>query len=123
MPGKTVDEKRQFQRILYNTEAALSQGGASFSCRVLDLSLQGCLLEFEQCPPISSGHLYVLKLKLSDEAAIRMYLRFAHGVGTQVGFKCEHIDIDSLTNLRRLVELNIGDSEMLSRELAALSGL
>jgi hypothetical protein len=33
---------------------------------------------------------------------------------------CESIDLDSITHLRRLVELNAGDPALLERELTAL---
>jgi hypothetical protein len=45
----------------------------------------------------------------------------AHLEGTQVGLRCDSIDIDSLTHLRRLVELNVGDEAILQRELSALT--
>lgn len=37
-----------------------------------------------------------------------------------LGFECQHIDLDSISHLRRLVELNLGDEELLERELALL---
>jgi hypothetical protein len=37
-----------------------------------------------------------------------------------LGFVCRHIDLDSISHLRRLVELNLGDEQLLERELAAL---
>lgn len=116
-------EKRHFQRIFYTADAELMDGDRALSCTVMDISLNGCLLEFEQ--PWPGNHLagYTLALTLSDAITIRMPVKFAHGKGRQVGFKCEHIDIDSISNLRRLVELNLGDSALLERELQALSGL
>jgi hypothetical protein len=35
--------------------------------------------------------------------------------------QCNAIDIDSVTHLRRLVELNLGNSEQLNKELSQLS--
>ncbi|MCQ8104867.1 PilZ domain-containing protein [Methylomonas sp. SURF-2] len=116
-------EKRQYQRVLYNAEAVLADGDAQIPCRVVDISLKGCLLEFEKPWPANESQSYQLLLKLSDTVLIGMALKISHGVGSQIGFKCEHIDIDSITNLRRLVELNSGDSELLGRELDALCGI
>lgn len=116
-------EKRHYQRILYNAEAVLSDGDNRTVCKVIDISLKGCLLDFEKPWPGNHLNTYTLRLTLSDEVSISMMLKFSHGFGSQIGFKCEHIDIDSITNLRRLVELNLGDSEMLGRELDALCGI
>ncbi|MEI8326172.1 MAG: PilZ domain-containing protein, partial [Betaproteobacteria bacterium] len=44
----------------------------------------------------------------------------AHLDGPRIGLECQHIDVDSLTNLRRLVELNLGDASLVDRELAHL---
>lgn len=116
-----MSEKRHFQRIFYQAEAKLSDGSTQLACKIIDISLQGCLLEIDQPWQSNPEALYSLSLKLSPDAGIEMALRYSHGSGQQFGFKCETIDIDSITNLRRLVELNLGDSSLLDRELHALS--
>ena len=37
-----------------------------------------------------------------------------------IGFHCQLIDLDSITHLKRLVELNLADEGLLHRELSAL---
>jgi hypothetical protein len=46
----------------------------------------------------------------------------AHLEGQHIGIECQDIDLASLTHLRRLVELNTGDSELMDRELSHLFG-
>jgi PilZ domain len=121
MTVENLEEKRRFHRIFYNAEALLAGDEQLFGCKIVDLSLKGCLLEFGGESAFSQDKLYTLTLKLSDEISIVMELSVVHAAGAQIGFKCVHIDIDSISNLRRLVELNLGDSELLERELAALS--
>lgn len=115
------EEKRRFHRIFYNAEAVLDDAGTRHSCKILDLSLKGCLLEFTQPWPVLPERLYTVTFNLTNEISIVMEVSVVHAVGSQFGFKCQHIDIDSISRLRRLVELNLGDSELLERELAALS--
>jgi hypothetical protein len=43
-----------------------------------------------------------------------------HLEGVQVGMTCEDIDLQSLTRLRRLLELNTGDADLMDRELTHL---
>ncbi len=115
-------EKRRFHRIFYAADALLECAGTNYPCHVIDLSLKGCLLEFsEPWQDYSPETLYTLTLNLSDEISIIMNISVVHAVGNQIGFKCQHIDIDSISRLRRLVELNLGNSELLERELAALN--
>ncbi len=117
------DEKRRFHRILYTADANLTFNRQAYPCKVLDLSLRGCLLHFEH--PWTEAEtpeaLYTLVLQLSDDIAISMELTVSHVDGSDVGFKCEHIDLESISQLRRLVELNLGDSVLLERDLVALS--
>jgi len=118
----SLAEKRQFQRFFYDAKAMFVGDEATFPCRIIDICLKGCMLEFGEPWQGSLHSLYTLVLGLSDEIIISMKLRYAHGQGKQIGFKCEQIDLDSMTNLRRLVELNLGDSALLERELNALAG-
>lgn len=116
------EEKRRFHRIFYHADAqlALAGGGEPQRCKIVDLSLRGCLLELTE-PLVGIGNQpYELKFELSAEAVIRMEIVATHIQGNQAGFRCAHIDIDSISLLRRLVELNLGDSELLERELSAL---
>ena len=115
------EDKRRFHRIFYHADAMLTRSGQHYPCKIVDLSLRGCLLEIVGEWYGLPDDLYNLKLDLSDEISINMELALAHAEGGRVGFKCQHIDIDSISLLRRLVELNLGDSDLLERELVALS--
>ncbi|MGD0959100.1 MAG: PilZ domain-containing protein [Methylomonas sp.] len=99
----------------------LAIAGQSHVCKIADLSLKGCLLTFEEALPMEPGVQCTLSFNLSDEISIVMDIVAVHVEKDRAGFICRNIDIDSITNLRRLVELNIGDSELLERELSALS--
>jgi hypothetical protein len=115
------NDNRHFNRILYTAAATLSCEEKAWNCEITDLSLKGCLLSFEQPWEEDLEKLYTLTLQLSEDTQIKMELTATHVVGNKVGFKCEHIDIDSISELRRLVELNLGSSALLERDLLALS--
>ena len=44
----------------------------------------------------------------------------AHVMPHRIGFEWQKIDLDSFAELKRLVELNLGDPAILNRELSAL---
>jgi PilZ domain-containing protein len=123
MPAENFEDKRQFHRILYTANAILQRNNDELDCKVLDISLQGCLLQFQQPWHEHLDSDYTLLIKLSENITIRMELAISHIIGERVGFKCEHIDIDSISQLRRLVELNLGDYAILERDLLALTGI
>ena len=120
MTSEFAENKRHFQRILYSAQAQLSSETTSHECKIVDLSLKGCLLTFQQPCPVSRNTLHNLVLNLSEDACISMSLRLVHIEGHNAGFECQHIDIDSISSLRRLIELNLGNSQLLERDLASL---
>jgi hypothetical protein len=116
-------ETRRFSRITFHRPGELVLASGSAACEVLDVSLKGALLEVPPGVAPAAGDRCTLEIRLdAGEAAIRMAGRVAHREGARVGIRCEEIDLESITHLRRLVELNLGDDELLHRELAALVG-
>jgi len=116
------NDKRQFHRCFYNKAATLSLNETTWDCELVDISIHGCLLRFnETWESQDPESLYTLNLVLSESKTITMSLTINHVVDNEVGCKCEHIDLDSISELRRLVELNLGDSQLLERDLLALS--
>lgn len=118
------NERRRFHRIVFDAPTSIRLHDIDYAVRLLDVSLKGALVEIPAADwplPSDSGHEVTLSIDL-DEGACRIAMqgRIAHQEGKCVGIQCLHIDMDSITHLRRLVELNLGDPEMLERELAAL---
>lgn len=114
-------ERRHFSRVTFHTAAQLLLDDQSMDVVVLDLSLKGALVRLPAgCRP-DKGTPCTFKIKLDTVGdVIRMEMRVTHHEGDYAGLACDAIDLDSITHLRRLVELNIGSSELLDRELAAL---
>lgn len=120
----TAEQRRRFNRVQFHEGASLLLADRRFACEVRDLSLKGALLA---CPGASSarrGDSCELILALDGGEVVAMKGEIAHVATTadnvQVGLVCREIDIDSITHLRRLLELNLGDAELLEREFAAL---
>jgi hypothetical protein len=120
--GMEGNERRQFHRIVYQTPARLSDGETTWPVQLIDLSLRGCLLNPPEDWTNQADKAYRLTVRLSDSIAIRMNLALVRSAPEQLGFLCTDIDLDSICELRRLVELNLGDSALLERDLNALSG-
>jgi hypothetical protein len=118
-----TDERRQHSRIAFHAPARLVFPTRSIDVVVLDLSLKGALIRFPADTPSECGALCLLHVDLNEadiDHRISMEARVAHGEGRYAGLRCLRIDIDSVTHLRRLVELNLGDPQLLERELSAL---
>lgn len=120
-----TDERRQHTRIAFHSPAELVFLERTIDVVVLDLSLKGALISLPADTTIENYsvcmlHVHLNGPELSDN--ISMETRVAHAEGGRAGLLCLTIDIDSVTHLRRLVELNLGDPKLLERELSMLVG-
>jgi hypothetical protein len=125
-----TSNRRHFSRIHFNTPGRLSFGEGTFNVEVRDLSLKGALVKLPPFHALQVGQSCDLSADLggaSDsgetvgEGIIHMVARVAHVREQEVGLRCVEIDLDSITHLRRLVELNLGDESLLHRELEYLA--
>jgi len=121
MPHSQSQDHRLFHRIAHDAPASVAQGSATLKARIIDLSLKGCMLELDDGVNLDADGEFLIEIRLSDEMRITMEARLIHQQGSRAGFKCAHIDIDSISTLRRLVELNLGDPNLLDRDLEALA--
>ena len=123
MANITIDERRNFSRIPFHAQAHVhaDKGELHLNCEVLDVSLNGILIVK---PDGWRGQLtdnYKIDLVLENaQLVIKMSAAVAHIDGGSIGFICKNIDLDSISHLKRLVELNLGDEALLHRELASL---
>ncbi len=118
--NESSSERRRFQRFEFDADTVLVQGPRRWPVQLHDLSLKGLLVH---CPPDwdgDPGQPIDAQISLSDDVQVRMEVEMTHREGDLLGLVCRHIDVDSISHLRRLVELNLGDQALLERELAAL---
>jgi hypothetical protein len=119
-------ERRQFARVAFAAGAELVTTQQHLRCQVLDVSLKGVLLQLPAGQPPKAGMPCLVKLPLSGEndegepIVIAMAGELAHVEGQHAGVLCRSIDLESITHLRRLIEVNLGDPAASERELKAL---
>lgn len=114
--------RRQFSRIHFQAEACLFLPDRELAVELVDLSLKGALIKPKDAFFVTVGSSCTLRVQLDDAATvIRMEATIVHHQGPFYGLACREIDLDSVTHLRRLVALNLGDEMLLERELALLT--
>lgn len=116
-----LDNRRRFHRVLFDRHAELACPRGHAKVRVVDVSLKGALVELPpDAAPLTEGAQCELVLWLAADVHIAMECTVAWQRGANAGLRCRLIDLESMQHLRRLVELNLGDDELLERDLAAL---
>jgi hypothetical protein len=119
--GEAMDNRR-FSRVSFKGSAHLDIATHSLTTEVLDLSLQGALIKKPANWPPMLPDTMVLRIRLNDfPMELSMTVSVAHASDTLIGLHCEKIDIESVSHLRRLLELNLGDADLLSREITELT--
>lgn len=116
-----MKNRRHFTRILFSTPAHLTNNKDSYTCQLLDISLNGALVSRSDVFNFEKDSDAILAFKLpQSDVIIAMSVTICHIEQNHIGLKCTHIDIDSITHLKRLIELNLADDELLHRELECL---
>ncbi|MEW8043149.1 MAG: PilZ domain-containing protein [gamma proteobacterium symbiont of Phacoides pectinatus] len=122
MNQQSQPERRNFNRVLFDTPVTLDSGGRRYESTLIDLSLKDALVRLPEQFSATTGSPVELRIGLNEgQLTITMQTVVAHATGGTLGLKCLNIDIDSITHLRRLIELNLGDPELLKRDLGTLS--
>lgn len=115
-----TDERRRFIRIPFDAHTLITQADATWEVQLLDISLKGLLIERPDGWAGQPAQPFEARVSLSNQTTVNMTVKLMHEEASRLGFLCEHIDLDSASHLRRLVELNLGDPKELERELGAL---
>jgi len=116
-----MENRRNFTRILFSIKATLEVEEQTYDVSIHDISLNGALVTSPGNKTPLQGNLGVLSFHLSDDSEVIMHIAVVHENEEEVGLRCNAIDIDSISHLRRLVELNLGDETQLNKELSQLS--
>ena len=114
------DERRRFQRIDFDAPTELRQGVQRWPAKLLDLSLKGLLIERPANWDADLTQDFDAIIHLAPDARVQMQVELRHEEPARLGFICLYIDVDSMTHLHRLVELNVADSTEMMRELREL---
>jgi hypothetical protein len=114
-------ERRDFSRIALKRPARVEADGAQAACELQDVSLRGALVRVSRTFAAPVGRPVTLVILLDHgAAAIRMRGTVAHRDDATLGLRCRDVDLEGLTHLRRILEVNLGEERLLHRELEAL---
>jgi len=112
---------RQYARIPFHADVLLHVRGASIKVHLVDIALQGALVQIDVPHTLALQDPCRLELPLADSGeGVVMSGKVVHLDALHIGIACQNMDLTSLTRLRRLIELNTGDTGLMDRELAQL---
>ena len=117
-------EKRRFTRVSFDSDCYLLDGDVSTPGNLLDISLKGALISLQDVDIYQPDKTCGLKIALyGSTIEMTVDVRMVHQQAERIGLQFISIDVDSLTHLRKLIELNMGDAEKTLKELFLWSNL
>lgn len=114
------NDKRRFTRVPFDAEVVLHHGTRAWPSDLVDVSLKGLLAVCPAGFDVDVGETLGVDLVLNEEVSIDTQCTLVHRTGERLGLRIDRIDMESIMHLRRLLELNLGEPELLERELGAL---
>jgi hypothetical protein len=119
-----MTERRRFARIIHHAPAQLQQGQLHLDATIKDLSLHGLLLELANTEPLNSQYPVTVTFAFAEsEQRLTLTADIVDAGPHTARLKISSIDINSISQLKRFIQLNIGNDELLHRELEHLSDL
>ena len=113
-----MNERRIFSRLNFPVESSLVVEGNTYPATMVDISVKGALVEKPSGWVDDADRDVTLRIQLQDsDVVVEMKVEVMRSSGEQLGLRCKSIDVDSLTHLRRILELNLGDPELVERDL------
>lgn len=121
MKTAPVKSLRHYARIPFAADVLLLLQDQTIPVQLVDIALKGALVQTDATHTIQLHEKCRLMLPLADDGeGLVMAGRVAHLEAQHVGIECLDIDVTSLTRLRRLIELNTGETGLMDRELSLL---
>jgi len=115
---ESVQERRKFTRIHFDANCKLKTTTGDWPVKLVDICLKGALTEANDAAPLDIGDHAELIITLDgQDIQIEMPVIMNHKLDGHFGFQAQNMELSSVTHLRRLVELNLGDHALLEREL------
>ena len=111
---------RRFRRVPFAAEVSLTVDRDYWAGELIDVAMKGALVETMVPLPIPVGTRCELGIALPGTAiSLDFGAELVYIDGLHYGFKFISENIETLTHLRKLIELNTGDVETTRSELSA----
>ncbi|MGR3175634.1 MAG: PilZ domain-containing protein [Candidatus Scalindua sp.] len=113
-----MDEKRNFSRINFTASTQVEFNDNVYEGELLDLSLRGALLSLKDQVPLKLNDRCVIRISLhSSDIKLVFDSELTHINKNNLGFKFLGEDVETMTHLRNLLSLNVGDYDKITDEL------
>lgn len=123
-----MTERRRFARVVFSGDCSLSEEVAGrfeiSKTELVDISLNGALVHRPKDWHDEPGTMINLNLNLAgSDIILEIEGIICHQEEQVLGIKFLALSLESISHLRRLIELNLADEELMHREISQLINL
>ena len=123
-----MSERRKFSRVIFSGDCSLSEeiaGEIEISeTELVDISLNGALVHRPKDWHDEPGTMINLNLTLAgSDIIIEINGIICHREEKLLGIKFLTLSLESISHLKRLIQLNLADEELMHREMSQLINL
>lgn len=113
-----MDNRRKFNRVPFQCDCQIRCAEQVWSGELLDISLRGALFQLSETTSLEFGDNCYLDISLADGGIhLQFESELAHKEGALHGFRFLSENLETLTHLRRLLELNLGEDDIMKKEI------
>ncbi|MEA5445887.1 PilZ domain-containing protein [Gammaproteobacteria bacterium AB-CW1] len=113
-------ERRRHTRVDFRADARLNTDGSQWPCELLNVSVKGALLTRPEGWPGNEGDRSLLSIALEGGAPVEMEVNVVRVEAEKVACDWDMFDVAGFVQLRRMLEQQLGDPELVARELTQL---
>lgn len=115
-----MHERRKYKRVAYQSKGQLIGAKFDVGVTVIDVSIKGALVKTNTPIEAEIKTAGILTIQVAEDVHVFMKVKIARINGCDIGLYCTEIDIESITHLRKLLELNCDNPSLLERDLEEL---
>ena len=112
--------RRQFDRLPFESTVQLFSGNAAWDCQILDISLKGLLFSKPQNWNGTVHDIYRISMTQINSPSISMSIEVTHIHEDSIGVMWNKIDLSSFSHLKRILELNNKVRNRINKEISNL---
>lgn len=117
LPNKN---RRQFDRLPFESTVQLFSGNAAWDCHLLDISLKGASFSKPKDWNGSIHDIYRISMTQKNSPSISMSIEITHIHEESIGVMWNKIDLSSFSQLKRILELNNKVRNRINKEISNL---
>lgn len=117
-----MTEHRRTHRVNFDCLVKFITSECKYVCELVDISINGALIAACSGATPKAGTPCQLIISLNESKKVQIVIEgyTARKIENRVGIHCESIDVDSMIHLRKLIEYNLGDVELVNRDFDSL---